>query len=359
MQTTHYSDAHILIVDDETEDVALLTDLLRENGYAHVESTTDARRALPLFLASAPDLVLLDLKMRHLDGFEVMAQLASRIPDKDFLPILVLTANDTAMVKKRALAAGADDFVAKPFDTGEMLLRIRNLLERRFLQEQIRRQNEVLENRVRERTQELLEANEAVSKSNLELQDAQIETVERLAMAAEYRDDNTGSHVQRISENAARLAQAQGVPATQVELIRKAAALHDVGNVGVAEAILLKPNKLTPAEFEIMKSHTVIGARILSGSRHPLLQLAEVIALTHHECWDGSGYPGGLQGDAIPLGGCIVAIVDVFDALTHARPYKAAWALEDAVAEIKRQAGYQFDPSLVESFLCLPHAEMI
>lgn len=177
-------------------------------------------------------------------------------------------------------------------------------------------------------------------------------------MAAEYRDDDTGQHVRRVSQNTGLLAQALQLPSERVDLLRRASTLHDVGKIGISDLILLKPGKLTPEEFDIIKTHTLIGAKILSGSQAPLLREAEEIALSHHEKWDGSGYYH-LEGEAIPLGGRMVAVADVFDALTHERPYKKAWPLDEAIEEIKRGAGKHFDPCVVQAFLSLPHEEMI
>lgn len=330
-------DACILIVDDELLNVRLLEVTLEAAGYRNIQSTTDSRQALPLFISLQPDLLLLDLNMPYLDGFTVMQQLEARIPPETYFPILVLTANVDGDVKRRALGAGAKDFLTKPFDRTEVLLRIENLLQVRFL-------NTLLEHRVSERTQEL------------EL--AQLETLQRLALAAEYRDDDTGLHTRRVGHCCARIAEELGLSSQEVDLLQRAAPLHDVGKIGVPDSILLKPGKLTAEEFEVIKQHTVIGAKILSGSRSPWLQMAEEIALTHHERWDGCGY-ARIEGDRIPLVGRIVAVADVFDALTHERPYKKAWSLEDAVQEIKAQSGQQFDPQVVEAFLKLPHAELV
>jgi putative two-component system response regulator len=195
-----------------------------------------------------------------------------------------------------------------------------------------------------------LQLDQKVRERTAELEATQIEILERLALAAEYRDDNTGEHTKRVGETAARIAEALGWPTRDVELIRRAAPLHDVGKIAISDLILLKPGKLTSEEFEQMKAHTRLGAQMLSGGRFPLLQLAEQIALNHHERWDGSGYLG-LRGEAIPIPGRIVSVADVFDALTSERPYKRAWSQEDALAEIKRQSGQQFDPQVVEAFL--------
>jgi putative two-component system response regulator len=273
--------------------------------------------------------------MPHMDGFAVLDQLNDLV-EASYLPILMLTGDMAPEARREALARGAKDFLNKPFHSDEALLRIRTLLETRFLYLEIQSQNQMLEAKVRERTREL--------------ESAQIEIMERLAKAAEYRDDTTGQHTERVGQMAALLAREIELPDPMVSLIRRAAPLHDVGKIGVPDTILLKLGKLTDDEFERVKTHTAIGARILSGSRFSLLRLAEEIAFSHHEHWDGSGYEG-LSGDAIPLCGRIVGIADVFDALTQKRPYKAAWPVDDAIAEIQRQRGRHFDPSLVDAFL--------
>jgi putative two-component system response regulator len=336
MQAGALKEARILIVDDQEANVRLLAQILKQAGYTHMERTTDSRQVLALYEEFHPDLILLDLQMPHMDGYEVMAALRERIPEESYLPILVLTADFAPEAKLRALSAGARDFLTKPFDVAEVWLRIENLLRTRFLYLQVQRQNEILESRVRERTRQL--------------EEAQRETLERLARAAEYRDDDTGQHTQRVGYLSARVAEALGMPPEQVELIRQAALLHDVGKIGIPDSILLKPGRLSPEEYQVMKMHAVFGARLLAKSQAPLLQLAEEIACCHHERWDGEGY-WGIKGEAIPLPARIVTVIDVFDALTHDRPYKQAWPVDEAVAELKRQSGMQFDPEVVEAFL--------
>lgn len=339
MLTDTYTDARIVIVDDQPANVSLLERLLRQTGYADVHGTTDSRLVIGMIAALDPDIILLDLHMPQIDGFTVLHDLRAILPANEYLPILVLTADVTAQAKQRALSLGANDFVTKPFDMVEVLLRIRTLLGTRALHQQLQQQAAMLEQRVRERTQELAAA--------------QIEIVERLAQAAEYRDDLTGQHTQRVGLLAAQMAGALGMPEQEIDMILRAAPLHDVGKIGIPDEILLKPGKLTVEECNHMKRHTTIGARLLAGSRHALLQLAAEIALTHHERWDGAGYPCGLHSSMIPLVGRIVAVADVFDALTSERPYKRAWSTEEALTEIQQQSGRQFDPDIVEAFLKL------
>jgi len=342
MENNNLTASRILIVDDRPSNVMLLEGILQEENFTSFRSISDAREVLAAFNEYLPDLVLLDLQMPYLDGFAVMKQLQACITPGDFLPILVVTADITPAAKRRALSEGALDFLTKPFDAMEVILRIRNLLQTRSLHLQLQRQNQLLDQKVRERT--------------AELEATQVEILERLALAAEYRDDDTGQHTQRVGNIAARIAEALGWSAREVELMRRAAPLHDVGKIAISDLILLKPAKLTLEEFASMKTHTRLGAQILSGGRFALLQLAEQIALTHHERWDGSGYLG-LRGEDIPMAGRIVAVADVFDALTSKRPYKRAWPLPDAIEEIQRQSGHQFDPLVVEAFLKVMSSE--
>jgi putative two-component system response regulator len=335
MSSPPFRNARILVVDDEDANIEILKRILLYAGFTRVECTNDSREAAAKYVEHRPDLILLDLHMPHLDGLEVMDQL-NEIAEASYLPILILSGDLTPEARRDALSRGAKDFVNKPFQQEELLLRIKTLLETRFLYIQIQSQNQLLEAKVRERTRELVEA--------------QIEIIERLAVAAEFRDDNTGQHTHRVGQMSALLAKQLGLTDAQVSLIRRAAELHDVGKIGVPDTILMKMGKLTPEEFEIVKTHTVIGARILSGGKFPLLRLAEEIAFSHHERWDGDGY-ARIRGVDVPLAGRIVAVADVFDALTQQRPYKPAWPVGEAIGEIDRQRGRQFDPGVVDAFL--------
>jgi putative two-component system response regulator len=328
--------ARVLVVDDEPANVRLLERLLQRWGFTDVVSTSTSQQAVSLCRKSRPDVLFLDLQMPDPDGFRLMELLGDEIHGPTRLPVLVLTADITPEVKERALAAGARDFLTKPFDPTEVKLRLRNLLETRFLQLELQRQNETLEQRVRERTRAL--------------DMARLETLERLALAGEYRDDNTHEHAERVGRSVARIAAALGVDRDEVAALRRAAPLHDIGKIGVPDAILLKPGKLDRGEYDLMKGHAAIGHQILSGSGSHELRLSAEIALTHHERWDGEGYPKGLAGPEIPLAGRITAVADVFDALMHQRPYKEAWPLDAALAEMRLGAGKHFDPALVEVF---------
>ena len=328
--------ARNLIIDDEPEDVTLLEGILRAAGYQDIASTSDPKRGIELYSEYMPDLVLLDVEMEPIDGLEVMK--AWLDPDATLVPpILAFTGNATPEITQRVVAEGADDFIRKPQDPTEIVVRVQSLLTHYFFQQHLENQNLLLEERVRERTDEV--------------ERARMETMNRLALAAEYRDDDTGEHTKRVGRSAALLAEAIGLSKVEVDNIGKAAPLHDVGKIGIPDAVLLKPAKLTDEEFATMKTHAAIGAQILTGSDSDVLDLAAEIALTHHERWDGNGYPGGASEGQIALEGRIVSLCDVFDALTHARPYKKAWEVKDACAELKDKAGMQFDPRLTEKFV--------
>jgi putative two-component system response regulator len=327
--------SRILIIDDRAENILLLERMLKEVGYQHIRSITDSRMALSVFTEFQPDLVAIDLRMPHVDGFALLKTLRLRVPAGAFVPMLVLTADNSRKAKQEALALGAKDFVTKPIDRVEVLLRIYNLLETRWLHVELQGHTTTLEQKVQERTRQL--------------EEAQLEILQRLALAAEYRDDCTGQHTQRVGELAGSLAAAIGLAPEKVELIRRASPLHDVGKIGIPDGILLKPTSLTPEEYIHIKTHTDIGRIILSGSKFPILQTAERIALYHHERWDGAGYYK-LRGPEIPIEARIVSVVDVFDVITHARPYKQAASAEVALDAIRQEREKQFDPALVDAF---------
>ena len=327
--------ARILIVDDNSSNVMLLEKILSQANYENVQSTTDPRDVKDLYRKAPFDLILLDLRMPEMDGFQVMEQLAHLV-EGDYLPVLVLTAQTDSDTRYKALEMGAKDFLTKPFDKIEVLQRIYNLLEVRILYNQQRDQSVILEAKVRERTQELT--------------DTRLEIIRRLGRAGEYRDNETGMHVIRMSKSCQRLARAAGLGEDAAEMILNASPMHDVGKIGIPDSILLKPGKLDDEEWKVMMTHTEIGADILSDHSSDMIRMAQSIAITHHEKWDGSGYPNGLKGEAIPIEGRIAAICDVFDALTSDRPYKKAWPVKKAVKYINDNTAKHFDPQLVELF---------
>jgi len=337
MNERKLKDSRILIIDDERANLTLIEKVLELDGYTNFVSTTDSTQAVELYQNLHPHLILLDLNMPVFDGFDIMNQLAAIEPEDNFPSILVLTAQVDRETRIRALNGGAKDYVHKPFDRVELLSRIRNQLEVKLLYETVQNQKNVLEEKVAERTQEL--------------NDTRLEIIQRLGLAAEYRDNETGLHIIRMSKMSAALAKAAGMSDQECELVLNASPMHDIGKLGIPDSVLLKPGKLDAEEWEVMKTHTAIGAEILSGGNSELLEQARLIALTHHEKWDGSGYPKGLKGEDIPLVGRIVALADVYDALTSERPYKKAWSSEKAVSYIKEMSGTQFDPKLVDLFV--------
>ncbi len=328
--------SNILIVDDNLANVALLEHLLEDAGYDECTSTTDPRTVSSLCAQEEFDLILLDIHMPHMSGFEVMEVLAKRFPADHYLPILVLTAQLDQETRQKALALGAKDFLTKPFEHWEALLRIRNQLETRYFYKRQIVRADILEHDVAKRTEEI----HAV----------QLEVVRRLGMAGEFRDNETGAHVIRMSRVSEVIARAAGLDETTCKLILFASTMHDVGKIGIPDRILLKPGKLDADEWEIMKSHADIGARIIGDYPADIFWMAATIAASHHEKWDGSGYPRGLTGEAIPISARIAAISDVFDALLSARPYKEPWPLKKTLSFMKENSGTHFDPVLLDVF---------
>lgn len=337
-------DARILIIDDNEANIEALKRILRRAGFGFVNYTTDPTKGIALTQTWSPDLMLLDLHMPGLDGFGVLEAIRPQL-NAGYLPVLMLTGDSSDETKQRALSGGAKDFLTKPFDATEVLLRIENLLETRSLYGAIQEQNQLLELRVAERTREL--------------EEAQLEILERLAAAAEFRDDDTGRHTHRVGHLAAQLAAEIGLPGVRVEIIRRAAPLHDVGKIGIPDGILLKPGRLTVKQRRIMQSHTTIGATMLAGGRSPLVRTAEVIAHCHHERWDGKGYPRGLAGEQIAMEARIVAVADFLDALTHDRPYRKAWSFERTLDAIIAERGLHFDPCTVDALLALARRKAV
>ena len=328
---------HIVTIDDVEANLLLLQHFIGQLGGAHeVRAYTDPRQALAHCEAQLPDLVITDYMMPELDGVALIRALRA-LPGRADVPVLMVTANDELDVRYRALEAGANDFLTKPLDRVEFSARLRNMLALRASQKR-------LEDHASWLAEEVFKATEEVRRRERE-------TIVRLSRAAEFRDPETGGHIQRMAHYSWLIAVRLGLPLEQQQLLLEAAPMHDVGKVGIPDHILLKPGRLEPAEMEIMKQHAAKGHQILKGSSSPLLQMAAVIALTHHEKYDGSGYPHGLRGTTIPQVGRIVAVADVFDALTSARPYKPAWEVDRAVAFLREQSGRHFDPQCVDVFL--------
>ena len=338
MQNLDLNTVKLLVVDDEVNCTKLMEALLKQAGFSQLTMTNDARQALALYQQVKPDLVVLDLRMPHMDGLEVMRLLKQVIPADDYVPILIVTGELDAPTKHKALAEGAHDFIYKPVDATEMVLRIKNQLMTRRLHQQLQMHNEHLEAQVRLRTKVV--------------EQTQLDLLNRLVLASEYRYDAKGAHAWRVGRLAMLLAEMKGLPPDQTDMIKKTAPLHDVGKIGLLDSIVLKEGVYTAAEWETMKMHTKIGSKLLADSRSPLLMMAREIALTHHERWDGTGYHR-LKDVQTPLAGRIVALADAFDVMTHPSSYKAPLTLAQARAEIERNAGTQFDPELSGLFVQL------
>jgi putative two-component system response regulator len=335
----------ILVVDDDMDGLVLLERLLRKNGCTRILTSPDPAKAISLYMDSTPDLVLLDFHMPGMNGVQFMRSCRKLDPDGDFVPFIVMTGDMSLQSKGEALEAGANDFLDKYAQDLEITLRIKNFLRTRHLHLSVQRHNLTLEQEVKARTKSL--------------EESQDEIVQRLALAAEHRDDATSKHVDRVGNYAAELTLALGIEGEAVDLVRRSAKLHDVGKLGIPDSILHKPGALTPEERATMQTHTVIGDRILANGTSPIVRAAQVIARSHHEKWDGSGYPDRLAGEAIPRLGRIVAVADVFDALVTERPYKEAFHPSVALEIIKEESGKHFEPQLVEAFLSISFATLV
>ena len=338
----------ILVVDDEGTSLRMMEAFLRSFGH-EVEAASDGIEALTK-LRLGFDLVLLDLVMPHMDGFQVARSIRDGDEATD-IPIIMVTSSGGREERLQAVQAGANDFIAKPIDKTELRIRAESQLRFKEAQDALKAQRGALERTVQKRTEDLRLALDEASEARRRAYNAQIETIQRLGRAAEYRDEETGLHIKRMSSFSHLIANRLKLPPHRCELLLNASPMHDVGKIGVPDSILMKPGKLDPNEWRIMKTHAEIGAGILGDSSSAILQAGEIIALNHHERWDGSGYPNGLSGEDIPLEGRIVAIADVFDALTSRRPYKPAFSNQEAVEMMREGRGQHFDPRLLDLFL--------
>lgn len=330
------TEQHILIVDDTEINLILFGALVKKLGDSVPHTFADALAGLAWAREHVPDLIIVDYMMPGMDGLEFIQQVRAT-PGREAVPIVMITANDQKPIRYRALDLGANDFLTKPVDKVEFLARVKNMLTLNDAHKKLANQAEWLASEVRAATSEILERER--------------ETVIRLCRAAEYRDPETGAHILRMAHFSQLIARGLGLSAEDQELLLEAAPLHDIGKVGIPDNILLKPGKLDAPEFEVMKQHAMFGHDLLKGSSSRVLQTGAEIAKGHHEKFDGSGYPDGLKGEEIPLFSRIVAVADVFDALTSERPYKKAWTLEAAVDFLNNGAGTHFDPACVRAFL--------
>ncbi|PBQ29852.1 HD-GYP domain-containing protein [Shewanella algae] len=333
MQT--FDKACILAVDDTADNLQLIHAVLAKD-YSLRAATSGEKALAMLDQGLEPDLILLDVMMPGIDGFETCHRLKQH-PRSAQIPVIFISAKNEVIDEQTGFELGAVDYISKPISPAILKVRIANQLA---LANQARQLQQLVKLRTRE------------------LEQTRHKIINRLGRAAEYRDNETGLHVQRMSHYCRVLTRQLGASESWVELLFNAAPMHDIGKIGIPDHILLKPGKLTPEEYRIMQGHTKIGADILGDDASPLLQMAAEVARSHHERWDGNGYPEGLQGNAIPLSARIAAIADVFDALTSERPYKSAWSNQEAFAYLKKEAGGQFDPELVAAF-CACEAELL
>ncbi len=349
MTVERWRDALILVVDDDSAIRHSIARILERVGYSCTEASnpTEAR-----FLSRVHEfaLVTCDVNMPTGSGLALVADLRER--DQD-IAVLMVTGMDDRQVAATATELGAYGYIMKPFESNEMLIAVDNALRRRELEIEHRTHQERLELLVAERTADLTATVQRLSRAEEALRTSQEEAIRRLAQAVEFRDPATGAHLNRMSQTCELLAQRSGMGQERATLIRIASPMHDIGKIAVSDEILHKPGKLTPADWDEMRKHPLIGSEILSGSESELLQLGGLIALTHHERWDGSGYPHGLAGEAIPVEGRIVALADVFDALTSERPYKPAFEVDLALEVMRDERGRHFDPEYLDIFLAV------
>jgi putative two-component system response regulator len=334
----------IMVVDDQPQNIELLEAYLVGQDY-EIITAANGEEALEKLSGNQIDLILLDVMMPGINGFEVTRRV--RQDNKhQLLPIILVTALRETEDRVKGIEAGCDDFISKPIDKTELLARVRSLLKVKAYNDLLSNYRNELESEVTSRTGELKRAFEMIKAASLD-------TIYRLSIASEYKDADTGAHIKRVSRYSAAIARHMGLAEKTIETILYAAPMHDLGKIGIPDQILLKPARLDPAEWEIMKQHTVIGAKILKGSDAEFIRLGEIIARSHHEKWDGSGYPNSLKGIDIPIAGRITAIADVFDALTSQRPYKEPFSVEDSLVIIGEGRGSHFDPDVVDAFFAI------
>jgi putative two-component system response regulator len=334
----------ILVVDDQLQNIELLEAHLVPLGYEIIKAT-NGEDAMRIISSNQIDLILLDVMMPGMDGFEVTRRVKQDMTLRQ-IPIILVTALRETQDRVKGIEAGGDDFISKPVDKIEVLARVRSLLKVKAYNDLMFNYRKELEAEVAERTEELKLALERVKAASLD-------TIYRLAKAAEFKDEITGAHIKRMSCYSAAIARRLGQDEHAIESILYAAPMHDVGKIGIPDRVLMKSGKLDSVEWDIMKQHTVIGAKILQGSDSEFIKLGEIIALSHHEQWDGSGYPNGIKGIEIPIAGRITAAADVFDTLTTQRPYQDPFSVEKSLATIREKRGSHLDPEVVDAFFAI------
>ncbi|WP_415519492.1 MAG: HD domain-containing phosphohydrolase [Desulfovibrio aminophilus] len=338
----------ILVVDDEAVNRDVMSGLLRSFG--HEPLVADSGLTALEMLREGVDIVLLDAMMPFMDGYELVRVIRADPRHAD-IPLVMVTALAAKEDRLRAVEAGCTDFISKPIDATELRIRMTSLLRLKSYLDEVKVYQARLEQMVDEQTRALRLAVENLNDTQQAAVRAHRETLHKLAAAAEFKDQNTGQHIVRMSRYSALLASRLGLPPSEVEMVLHGSPMHDIGKIGVPDSVLLKPDKLNAGEWEAMKTHTVIGARILESASSQLLETGRIIAESHHEKWDGSGYPHGLSGEDIPLYGRICAVADVFDALTSRRPYKDAMTNAEALGIMNMGRGKHFDPVIYDLFI--------
>jgi putative two-component system response regulator len=335
------NECKILIVDDYEINILVLIEALR--SYSKISVSQDSKIAFDSLSYAFPDIILLDISMPYMNGLDVCKYIKNNKYTND-IPVIFITSEHDPLTLNKAFELGAVDYIKKPFDIIEVNARLKTHLKLKIAERKLKEYNTSLEVKVAERTKNLEE-------KNIELDEVKRETIFRLCLAAELRDTDTGNHIKRIQAYTELIALKFGMSQEDAGQLGLASSMHDLGKIGISDHILLKPGKLTPEEFEIMKQHTVIGARALADGKSDLLRVAHIVALSHHERWDGKGYPQGLRGTNIPIEARIVGLVDVFDALLSRRSYKDSFSVDDAVSIIINEKGKHFDSRLVDIFV--------
>jgi putative two-component system response regulator len=340
--------ATVLVTDDDPGIREVLSDILNAEGY-HTLQSGGGMETLKLLSDNSVDVVLLDINMPGMDGLETTRRIKSD-PSLKHIPVVIVTGQEDTASRLEALKLGADDFLTKPPHMAELSARVRSLVQVKAYHDHLLNYQKQLEETVQQRTRELRQTLDELAQANERLKSSSLNTIYCLSRAAEYKDEDTAAHILRIGEYARVIGRQIGLSASDQEMLIYATPMHDIGKIGIPDRILLKPGKLDTEEWAIMKQHTVFGAEILTVEADGFLGLAKTIALTHHEHWDGGGYPHGLAGEKIPISGRITAVADVFDALSSDRPYKKALSLEQSSAIIIEGRGYHFDPQVVDAF---------